>query len=69
MKTSLSFPAINRPGSAAMRNLALLTVAAFAISLSLTMAAINGYWLWPAGAVGIAGVIWMFALKSTTIAA
>jgi hypothetical protein len=58
------FPSINRPG--ASRNLAPLTVLAFALALSLTMAAINGYWLWLVGAVGVAGVLWLFMLKATT---
>jgi len=63
MKMNLSFPAINRssinwpdinsPGIWATRNMALLSVAAFAISLSLTMAAINGYWLWLVAALGL----------------
>jgi len=43
-----------------------MTALAFALALSLTMAAINGYWLWLVGAVGVAGVLWLFMLKATT---
>lgn len=68
MKTNLSlqFPAIHWLGAGVQRKLTMLTIAAFAVALSLTMAAINGYWLWLAGAVGVAGVLWLLALKSTT---
>ncbi len=43
-----------------------LTVAAFVIPLFATLLAINGYWLWMAGTVGVIGVLWLFALRSTT---
>ncbi len=66
MKTSDLFPFPNLPEAGAPRTLVPLTVTAFVIALSTTMLAVNGYWLWLVGAVGIAGVIWLFALKSTT---
>jgi len=64
MNTSL--PSINGFDSNATRIFALLTVAAFAAALTMTLAAVNGYWLWMVVMVGVAGVAWLFALKSTT---
>lgn len=64
MKTSEFLPSLSWPETGATKSIVPLTIAAFLIALSTTMLALNGYWLWLVGAVGLAGVLWLFALKS-----
>jgi hypothetical protein len=66
MKTSELIPSLNWPEAGATRNIVPLTITAFLIALTMTLSAVNGYWLWLAAPVAIGGVLWLFALKSTT---
>ncbi len=66
MKTSELIPSLNWPEAGATRNIVPLTITAFLIALTMTLSAVNGYWLWLAAPAAIGGVLWLFALKSTT---
>lgn len=66
MKTSEFLPSLNWPEAGATRNIVPLTITAFLIALTMTLSAVNGYWLWLAAPVAVGGMLWLFALKSTT---
>lgn len=57
---------INMSGLGPTRTFIPLTIAAFVIPLATTLLAINGYWLFLVGTIGVIAVLWLFALRSTT---